>query len=337
MSPTSHCYLDYGLNAIDLAKIYSFEPIPEALAVEKQALIIGGECNMWTEHVPNDTVLDQKVFPRMIGLSSVLWEGDSRQAFAGFYNDLQHHYPILSDFGVQYGLEGIPANLQVVQKGDSSFVSLTAGVPNLILKYTYAADDSKTYSEPFVLNKSGGLKVEAFKNESPYGELSLTNLTFHEGLGKSVSYNSDYSNWYKAGGDFGLVDGLTGTINFRDGHWQGFSGDDVDVQVDLGEKKKIGEVSANFYQYNNAWIFLPSNIYIYGSKDGKKWKRLGFIQDGVGPRERGKHIFQATLQLKKKQHVRYIRLVAKNIKEVPDWHEAAGSEAWIFMDEIIVK
>ncbi len=337
MSPTSHCYIDYGLNAIDLAKIYSFNPIPEALAIEKQNLIIGGECNMWTEHVPNDTVLDQRVFPRMIGLCSVLWEGESRQRFEGFYTDIQNHYPLLSSFGVQYGLEGIPAILEVMHEGDSSFVSLNPGVPNLILKYTYGENESLAYSKPFAINKSGELKVEAFKREQSYGEPMITELTLHEGLGKYVQYAFDYSNWYTAGGAYGLVDGLTGTMNFRDGHWQGFSGNDVDVQLDLGEKKKIAEVSANFYQYNNAWIFLPSTIEVYASTNGKKWVLQGTAQSDIAEAERGKHIFNAEITLHNKKKYRYIRLIAKNIKEVPDWHEAAGSEAWIFIDEIIVK
>jgi len=34
MSPTSHCYLDYGLEQIDLKKIYSFNPIPPNLEAE---------------------------------------------------------------------------------------------------------------------------------------------------------------------------------------------------------------------------------------------------------------------------------------------------------------
>lgn len=337
MSPTSHCYLDYGLDAIDLAKIYSFNPIPEGITEENEHFIIGGECNMWTEHVPNDSVLDQRVFPRMIGLSAVLWEGESRQSFDGFYRDLQFHYPMLSGFDVQYGLEGIPANLEVIRTEDSSFVSLTTGLPNLTLEYSYGADESKIYSEPFALNKSAILETKAFKNGDLYGEAISTQLTFHKGLSKAIEYKSDYSKWYTAGGDYGLVDGLTGTINFRDGHWQGFSGQDVEVQLDLETKKKIHQISANFYQYNNAWIFLPTTIEIYGSKDGQKWKQIGDIEPDIKAEERGKHIFNASIALKKKKAFRYIRLVAKNIKNVPDWHEAAGSEAWIFMDEIIVK
>lgn len=37
------------------------------------------------------------------------------------------------------------------------------------------------------------------------------------------------------------------------------------------------------------------------------------------------------------EKVRYIKLKADNLSIIPDWHEAAGSNPWIFLDEIIVN
>ena len=34
---------------------------------------------------------------------------------------------------------------------------------------------------------------------------------------------------------------------------------------------------------------------------------------------------------------RYVKIEVENIGVVPDWHEAAGSPAWMFVDEIIIK
>ncbi|MFT5149485.1 MAG: hypothetical protein ACI86P_002175, partial [Flavobacteriales bacterium] len=36
-------------------------------------------------------------------------------------------------------------------------------------------------------------------------------------------------------------------------------------------------------------------------------------------------------------HFKDLRIRVINQGKVPDWHEAAGSDAWIFIDEIIVK
>ena len=112
-----------------------------------------------------------------------------------------------------------------------------------------------------IKGETGGLVASSFY---PKQEMKIT---AHKALGKPVKYNQEYSHWYTASGDYGLVDGLTGSLNFRDGHWQGFDSVDVDVIVDLAAKQKVASVSANFYQYNNAWIFFPTNVEVFLSKD----------------------------------------------------------------------
>ena len=52
-SPTSHCYLEYPLSSTDLEEVYGVNPVPEG-AENGPGRIIGGECNMWTEHAPQD-------------------------------------------------------------------------------------------------------------------------------------------------------------------------------------------------------------------------------------------------------------------------------------------
>jgi hexosaminidase len=34
---------------------------------------------------------------------------------------------------------------------------------------------------------------------------------------------------------------------------------------------------------------------------------------------------------------RYIKVFAKNIKTIPNWHEGAGAKAWIFVDEVVIE
>ena len=77
MSPTSHCYFDYGLDATDLKEVYHYEPIPAELTAEEAKHILGGECNMWSERAPQELV-DSKVFPRILAMSEVLWSSQKK-------------------------------------------------------------------------------------------------------------------------------------------------------------------------------------------------------------------------------------------------------------------
>ena len=58
----------------------------------------------------------------------------------------------------------------------------------------------------------------------------------------------------------------------------------------------------------------------------KKVFKLIFIQE----------IFTYTVNPKNIE-ARYIRVVARNIMECPDYHPGAGGLSWIFSDEIIIN
>lgn len=356
MSPTSHCYLDYDLKAIDLEKVYNFDPIPSELAKDKQHFIIGGEVNMWTEHVPDENNLDSKVFPRLLAMSEVLWSSNKEKNYEEFYNRVQSHYPMLKDLGVNYGDENVPSKIHTTIKDNQVIITPLPRNKDLTLKYTwqygwYAEIDTvhpksneyKNIEKEIALGKSGTLYIQAYKNNKIYGEATAQHYENHIGIGASIKYKNNYNQWYTAGGDSALVDGKTGSLDFRDGNWQGFWGKDAELILDLGEidlmneEKKISEVAINFYQYNNSWIFLPTKVSFFISQDGKSYENVPTMaNENINPKERGKHIETFRTRFER-SHIRYIKVKATNIGKVPDWHEATGSDAWLFMDEIIVK
>jgi len=73
------------------------------------------------------------------------------------------------------------------------------------------------------------------------------------------------------------------------------------------------------------------------SADGKNWKNWGTELSHNDPKQRGQYIQSIQITSDVPEVVNFIRLSAKNLGAVPDWHEAAGSDAWIFIDEIVVE
>jgi hexosaminidase len=344
MSPTSHAYFDYDLKAIDLEKVYNFDPIPKELAEDKHHFIIGGECNLWSEHVPDEANLDSKVFPRLLAMSEVLWSYPTERNYEAFYKRVQHHYPILKNNGVAYGFENIAATINSEINDGQVIIQPKAGNKDLNLKYSWDKDSNYTpLTKELILKESGQLKIQAFKSDKKYGEPTTQSFENHNAIGKTIQYKSEYNQWYTARGDSGLVDSKTGSLDFRDGNWQGFWGNDAEMVLDLGEVnleddvQKISEIAINFYQYNNSWIFFPTKVEFSISRYGIHYEHVPTLANqNIKPEARGKHIetFRTGFE---RQHIRYIQIRATNVKKVPDWHEAAGSKAWIFMDEIIVR
>jgi len=341
MSPTSHAYFDYGLDAIDLKKVYDFNPVPKGLSPQEQKRIIGGECNMWTERVPDEKTLDSRVFPRLLAMAEVLWSDSTSRDYSEFVDRVQSHYPILKNKGVQYGKESVAMTHEMKLRGEESYLRLLPYSEAISLKYAYRCQDCDNpeteYSDLIPIQESGIIAVQPYRNNAPYGDSILIPVSNHQAINATVTYANPYSKWYTAGGESGLVDGLLGTLNFRDGAWQGFWGNDLETTIELKRDSEISSVTAHFYQYNNSWIFIPTEMKVEVSTDGKMWKNWGAVASRNDPKRRGKYIQSIQIAVDRPEVVNFIRLSAKNIGKVPDWHEAAGADAWIFIDEIIAK
>ena len=133
-----------------------------------------------------------------------------------------------------------------------------------------------------------------------------------------------------------MTDGRTGNLNFKDGNWQGFFGSDFEISIDLDTLTYINNVSINFYQYINSWIVIPKNIYLYSSENGEIWSKIDSLKNFDEISKRGKFIKKAKFK-NIQTSTKFIKIIAKNFKALPSWHEAAGSRCWLFTDEIVIE
>jgi len=71
------------------------------------------------------------------------------------------------------------------------------------------------------------------------------------------------------------------------------------------------------------------------SSDGKTFQSVATIKHEIPVKEPTANITLSTKISRTK--VRYIRVHAKNLGTIPDWHQAKGREAWLFVDELLVN
>ena len=157
----------------------------------------------------------------------------------------------------------------------------------------------------------------------------------HIALGSSLALENNPHSNYPGENINALVNGIGGTINYRDPSWQGYEAEDLIATVDLGEVRNINSVKVRFLQDQVVWIFLPKKVQIEHSIDGKNFEivhesypdnSFSYDQD----------IFEYSAELYNKKS-RYIRVKGLNIDKCPEYHPGAGGASWVFADEIIVK
>ena len=341
MSPTSHAYFDYSIKSTDMKQVYHFDPIPTELDSIQKQLVLGGECNLWSEHIPNEKKLDEMLFPRMLAMSEVLWSYPNERNYDAFLARADNHAHLLRSYGVNVGLDAFPCQISTF-KGTSNKaqISIHPGRKDLQFKYQWGMDSSMLCMDSSLnmpINRSGLLKIQATKDNNLYGETVQQEIQLHKGLFNKVSYSSNYSSYYQANGESSLTDGQLGSLDFRDGDWQGFWDTKIDLTIDLEREIPFDSLNVHFYQYINSWIFSPIEISFNVSNDSINWTNLGIVKNEENISKRGKLIDKISINNSSKKPYRYINLVATPLKVIPDWHEAAGNSTWLFIDEIIVR
>ena len=114
--------------------------------------------------------------------------------------------------------------------------------------------------------------------------------------------------------------------------WLGFLGKDLEATIDLGEAQKISRVTIDFLSNAGSKAYYPKNIEILVSKNGKKFKSVKEISTAEISKMDG------TVSIDfKKQKAKFIKVIALNAGKIPEGKVGAGSDAWLFVDEIMVE
>ncbi len=221
---------------------------------------------------------------------------------------------------------------------DSATIEIRCYTPGAEIRYTTDGDtpseDSPRYREALTLDRSAVVKAIAYRSgmhPSSIESVEFVRIPYR----RTIAYDHAYHPSYTAGGDLGLLDGIRGeTRSFAE--WQGFLGDDLSATIDLGDERKIRRISTGFLQDYASWIFLPSSVEYFVSRDGENFKSVGKITNAV-PLDRAGAFAREFEKRIRGVRARYVKIVARNIGVNPSWHSNAGQKAFLFADEIVIE
>ncbi|MCX6226485.1 MAG: family 20 glycosylhydrolase [Bacteroidia bacterium] len=198
--------------------------------------------------------------------------------------------------------------------------------------------NSDKYSGPVYLKSDATIRARVIDEGKEFPE-TVDSLIMHKAIGKLYKLNSTWSNYhpaYGAGGRLGLVDGRTGSVkDIRSGRWQGYSGQDINVEIDFGKIDTLHSLSMGFYQTTFSWVILPKQLEISYSNDGinyQKYKTL-YHNIPVDYPDPVTYRFEADLNNLK---TRYLKVVGIYYGPLPEFHASKGEASMMFADEVII-
>jgi arylsulfatase A-like enzyme len=243
--------------------------------------------------------------------------------------------------GVEAGMDGLP--------GPYAFPTVPAALYDLERDVGETTDVSDAYPEVVArlealaeeARESLGDRLQGRRGSEvrPPGRRGFNRAeeVTHLAVGAEAALATPPSPLYSGAGASTLTDGFLGTRDHRDGSWLGFSGDDLDLRVDLGRESKLTRVGLDCLSSQGAWIFLPAWVDVQLSADGADWFGAGRVEL---PPERNPetHVLRIQIEVDPDSGpARYLRVRAGNFGSLPDWHSGSGEAAWLFVDEVVVE
>lgn len=156
----------------------------------------------------------------------------------------------------------------------------------------------------------------------------------HAALGKPVSLSEPADPRYPGWGPATLTDGVFGDASLHG--CLGFEGRDMEARVDLGKPIQVGTLAAEFRQSPDVGVFLPAEVEFALSDDGKQYRNVATLRPDVSPKEPGPLSHTMTTDALNVR-ARFVRVRARNLGTIPDWHRARGRKAWLFVGELLVN
>ena len=231
---------------------------------------------------------------------------------------------------------------QTTANGQQTLVSLKTIFNDRDIYYTIDGSEpdknSKVYTEPFAIERSCIVKATCFEDNRDK-IISEKYILYHKGMGHFRKLNTVAGNYrpeYSGGSEDALLNGTVGTNNYKDGNWQGFYGNDCDIELDFGKKEKLNSLKINFITNPYDWIMMPKRMSVYHSDNGIHYQlfRSYDIYEEV-PTSRST-IVTKTLDVSG-LNSRFVRIIVETPGLIPQGLPGYNNPSWMFMDEIIFE
>ncbi|MCU0453617.1 MAG: family 20 glycosylhydrolase [Bacteroidetes bacterium] len=350
MTPGSHCYFDHYQSRspeepiaiggfTPLEKVYAYEPTPAELTPDEAKHILGAQGNVWTEYILNGRHVEYMAYPRAIALAEVLWSSAPLRDFDDFADRLSKHTARLDRLGVNYANHLFDVRAVIGPATHGVTLSLSSRDPQVVVRYTTDGSDpapnSAQVEGPITVTADLDVRAAGFKEDRRSTRITRTPFAIHAAAGKPISLATPPHGSYSVGGRQALVNGVPASSDrYGDGEWLGWSGADLDATIDLLEPRKISAVAFRFFNGIGQWIWLPRSVEVQVSVDGASYRTVG-TWDRFDHATTAKVVpVELTITT---TEARFMRAIVRRYGAIPAGSPGAGNQAWLFVDELMVR
>ena len=359
MSPGTHCYFDHYQGDPELEplaiggytpveKVYSYDPVPADLPDSLGKYIMGAQGNVWTEYILDEKQVEYMAFPRACALAEVLWSKKESRDESGFTERLLHHLELLNRWNVHYSTSLYQISFNTLPYENAIFLEFHRAKGLGDVEYWFL----DLNDQPFVFEINGDIfnEIVTFNPDHGSNGILLGNFTgivearvkgsslftrqaiyTSKATSKPITFTNSPHKYYSTHPEFTLVNAIKADLPRKNNQWNAWQGEDVEITIDLLKIEEITQVKVGYLKDISNWIWLPKEISINISTNGKKYKTMAVATANDTERNPREITF-----IFKKSKARYIKILAKNPGKIAEGNPGAGEDSWLFFDEILI-
>ncbi|WP_018615588.1 FN3 associated domain-containing protein [Segetibacter koreensis] len=194
---------------------------------------------------------------------------------------------------------------------------------------------SPLYKSPIVIKNNITLKARAFK-KGWYGSTSAEAIYIKKGSKPdSIELASKPDEKYKGPGKL-LDDRDIGDVNFGNGQWLGYTKNDAVFYLYFNKAVQVESVLLTILKSTGSHIFPPSSLEVWGGMEKNHCKQLGQLHPKMPAKDEPPSVVPEQVTFASTP-VKYLKIIAKPIKSLPQWHSSKGKPGWTLVSEVVAN
>lgn len=195
---------------------------------------------------------------------------------------------------------------------------------------------SPIYDREIVLARNTTIKARAYKAGWYGSDVLIANFYKSTYKPDSILFLLPANEKYRAGGAKVLIDNQLGDYDFNLGKWIAFRENNMEAMLYFKQPVTLQSVTLHTMKQIQPYIFPPTDVEVWGGTTQDKLHLLGRVRPDIPKKMEERELIKIEAKFKP-QRISYLKIVAKNLKKLPEWHPAKGQPAWLFVDEIFLN
>ncbi|QNL49574.1 chitobiase/beta-hexosaminidase C-terminal domain-containing protein [Olivibacter sp. SDN3] len=195
---------------------------------------------------------------------------------------------------------------------------------------------SPIYEKHIEIKDNTIFRAKAYK-DGWYGSDAIA-LNFYQSRFKpdSVALRFPPHPSYRGEEEKTLTDHSLGDQNTNTDKWLAFKEHHLEAILFFNKPINLQSITLHMLQQTPSAIFPPEHIEIWGGTDKDNLKLLGTTKPKIPKKDDADSLIALETTFNK-QPAGCIKIIAKNLKKLPNWHHKKGEPAWVFIDEVLIN